>query len=155
MKFCETGMNNTISNHGLLIIVFIVCSILDKLLAVKGFVCGIINFFLAICSFSQHSQPVFGSAVAVNGQCWTTLIESGCMPDLAPCHISTEQRTLSQVQILAAGHFLAKGISCPSQTNTHVVEDTHTQTGLRHTHIVTQTHMSAKLCKQKGQMRQT
>lgn len=97
------------------------------------FVCSISNLFLAICSFSQYLTSS-GSSVAVNGQCWTMLIESGCMPNLAWCQISTEQRTLSQVQILAAGHFLADGISCPSQTCTHMGAQTRTACRHRDTH---------------------
>lgn len=114
------------------------------------FVCSISNLFLAICSFSQHSHPVSGSDLAVNGLCWTMLIESGSMPDLAPCHISTEH-TLSQVQILAAGHFLAEGVSCPSQTYTHM--GTQTQTPHRYMHMVAQTLICAETCKPSGQMR--
>lgn len=112
-------------------------------------VCSTSNLFLALWSFSQQSQPVSGSAVAVVGQCWTKLIESGCVPVLATCHISTEQRTLSQLQILAAGHFLAGGISSPSQTYTHM----DTQTAHRVTHSCTDADKCIKMCAQRGQMR--
>lgn len=81
------------------------------------------------------------------------LIESGCAPILAPCHISTEQRTLSQLQILAAGHFLAGGISTPSQTYTHMGTQTAHRPTQTRTHTVAQTLISAKMCAQRGQMR--
>lgn len=149
MELCKHGTRSTISNYDFPIIVFLLfAAFWTSFWHLRVFVCSISNLFLAICSFSQHSQPVSGSALAVNGQCWTMLIESGCMPDLAPCHISTEQRILSQVQILAAGHFLAEGISGPSQIYTHMGTQTRTPHRPRHTHTVAQTLISAKMCKQ-------
>lgn len=138
MEFCDTGMSST--NYGFLIMVSIICRILDRFLAVLGFCLQHLKLVFGNMKFLS-TQPVSGSAVAVNGQSWTILIESGCMPILAPCHISTGERTLSQLQILAAGHFLAEGISCPSQTYTQHGHTNSTQTHtLIHTHSRTDTH---------------
>ncbi len=137
-------MSSTISSSDFLIIVIFLL-FWTSFCQLWVFVCSISNLFLAIWSFSQHSRPVSGSAVAVNGQCWTMLIESGCTPDLALCHISTERRTLSQLQILAAGHFLAEGISCLSQTYTHM--STQTRTAHRPAHTHTHSCTDAHKCK--------
>lgn len=140
MEFCETGMSSTISNYHFLILFLLFAAFWTSFWQLWVFVCSISNLFLAACSFSQHSQAVSGSGVAVNGQYSTMLIKSGCVPNLASCHISTEQRTLSQVQILAAGHFLAEGISRPSQTYTHT--STQTRTARWHT----QSHSCVQKC---------
>lgn len=107
----------------------IVHSIVDVVLASFQFLFSTSQtWFLVMHIFLKHSEQLSGTAVAVKRQFCTILIKNGPVPDLAPCHISTEQRTHSQIQILAAGYFLAVGISCPAHTNVHNTAQTHAYT---------------------------
>lgn len=127
-EFCMTDMRRSDSNYDFFVLFLSFKGFWTRFWQKRDFVCGTSNLFLAVWSSSQRSPLVSGVRVAVVGCCWTALIEHGCTPILAPCHISTEQRTLSQLQILAAGHFLAGGISTQSQTYMHMGTETHTNT---------------------------
>lgn len=93
-----------LSHHSFLtIILFCFVASWDSVWHSRGFVCGLSNLFFWRHAFSPSTRQLPGSSFAVHGQRWTTLIESGSAPNLAPRHISTEPRTLSQAQIPAAG----------------------------------------------------